>query len=223
MNDANVQCAASWPCSSDCWSRNARSSGRRSPAKGTGLPGGPDVAEDAAAMFAPCRQGGTRGEIWGGGRRGFLGVRRRLSWGGGGGEGGSAGVLVLQRPWSLANDEKAANPEAPCCPPHSGHGFDAAGNYVAGLGRSRRLGTNGPPTSPRSIRLQGNVLYFVAAALASRRGRLINPEVHAGRKFLLQSGAAGMSKGSLDTDNFNNAADSTSTRRRTRCLSPMAT
>ena len=44
-------------------------------------------------------------------------------------------VWVLQRPWSLANDEKAANPEAPCCHPAPPvMEFDAAGNYLQGWG-----------------------------------------------------------------------------------------
>jgi hypothetical protein len=44
-------------------------------------------------------------------------------------------VWVLQRPWSLNNDEKSRNPEAECCvaaPPVME--FDSAGNYVRGWG-----------------------------------------------------------------------------------------
>jgi len=44
-------------------------------------------------------------------------------------------VYVLQRPWSIVNDEKSQNPEARCCtgaPPVME--FDAAGNYVRGWG-----------------------------------------------------------------------------------------
>src|SRR5207249_2043219 len=40
-------------------------------------------------------------------------------------------VWIIQRPWSLNDDEKAKNPEAECCreaPPVME--FDAAGNYV---------------------------------------------------------------------------------------------
>ena len=44
-------------------------------------------------------------------------------------------VWVLQRPWSLNNDEKSRNPEAECCtagPPVME--FDSAGSYVRGWG-----------------------------------------------------------------------------------------
>ena len=44
-------------------------------------------------------------------------------------------VWIIQRPWSLNDDEKAKNPEAVCCtaaPPVME--FDAAGNYLQGWG-----------------------------------------------------------------------------------------
>src|ERR1044071_5537212 len=44
-------------------------------------------------------------------------------------------VWIIQRPWSLNDDEKALNPEAACCkeaPPVME--FDAAGNYIQGWG-----------------------------------------------------------------------------------------
>src|SRR5436309_5048740 len=44
-------------------------------------------------------------------------------------------VWIIQRPWSLNDDEKAKNPEAECCreaPPVME--FDAEGNYVQGWG-----------------------------------------------------------------------------------------
>src|SRR5947207_8662696 len=44
-------------------------------------------------------------------------------------------VWIIQRPWSLVDDEKAGNPDAACCtaaPPVME--FDAAGNYVQGWG-----------------------------------------------------------------------------------------
>jgi hypothetical protein len=44
-------------------------------------------------------------------------------------------VWIIQRPWSINNDEKAKNPEAECCreaPPVME--FDNAGNYLQGWG-----------------------------------------------------------------------------------------
>src|SRR5436305_11680192 len=44
-------------------------------------------------------------------------------------------VWIIQRPWSLASDEKAPNADAPCCheaPPVME--FDANGNYLQGWG-----------------------------------------------------------------------------------------
>ena len=44
-------------------------------------------------------------------------------------------VWILQRPWSLENDEKARNPEAECCSPASPvMEFDSSGNYLQGWG-----------------------------------------------------------------------------------------
>ena len=44
-------------------------------------------------------------------------------------------VWILQRPWSLATDEKAQNPDAACCTPAPPvMEFDAAGNYLQGWG-----------------------------------------------------------------------------------------
>ena len=44
-------------------------------------------------------------------------------------------VWVLQRPWSLNNDEKSRNPEAECCEaPPPVMEFDSAGNYIRGWG-----------------------------------------------------------------------------------------
>ena len=44
-------------------------------------------------------------------------------------------VWIIQRPWSLANDEKAPNADAPCCHPAPPvMEFDAAGNYIQGWG-----------------------------------------------------------------------------------------
>src|SRR5262249_10508994 len=44
-------------------------------------------------------------------------------------------VWIIQRPWSLADDEKAQNADAACCfPAPPVMEFDAAGNYVQGWG-----------------------------------------------------------------------------------------
>jgi DNA-binding beta-propeller fold protein YncE len=118
-------------------------------------------------------------------------------------------VWILQRPWSLADDEKATNPEAPCCtaaPPVME--FDAAGNYLQGWG--------GPgdgyewPADEHTIHIdyKGNVWISSAGGprLPTRKENQILKFTQRGA-FLMQVGHRGMSKGSLDTDNFNNAAD----------------
>ena len=44
-------------------------------------------------------------------------------------------VWIIQRPWSLNDDEKAKNPDAVCCTPAPPvMEFDAAGNYLQGWG-----------------------------------------------------------------------------------------
>ena len=118
-------------------------------------------------------------------------------------------VWIIQRPWSLNDDEKAKNPEAACCtqaPPVME--FDAAGNYLQGWG--------GPgegcewPADEHSIHIdyKGNVWISSAGGprLRERTENQILKFTQSG-KFLLQVGHRGKSKGSLDTDNFNNAAD----------------
>jgi len=118
-------------------------------------------------------------------------------------------VWIIQRPWSLASDEKATNPEAPCCTPAPPvMEFDAAGNYLQGWG--------GPgdgyewPADEHTIHIdfKGNVWLSSAGGprLPTKKENQILKFTQAG-KFLLQIGHRGMSKGSLDTDNFNNAAD----------------
>ena len=119
-------------------------------------------------------------------------------------------VWIIQRPWSLNDDEKAENPEAECCTPAPPvMEFDAAGNYLQGWGGEgaglRMAG--GRARHPR--RLQGQRLDLVGRRTAAARAhREPDSEVHAATgKFLLQVGHRGKSKGSLDTANFNNAAD----------------
>ena len=118
-------------------------------------------------------------------------------------------VWVLQRPWSLESDEKAANPDAECCteaPPVME--FDADGNYVQGWG--------GPgegyewPADEHAIHVDYKDNVWISSAggprLRERTENMILKFTRAG-KFLLQVGRRGQSKGSLDTANFNNAAD----------------
>src|SRR3982751_3714091 len=118
-------------------------------------------------------------------------------------------VWIIQRPWSLANDEKAPNEDAPCCHPAPPvMEFDADGNYLQGWG--------GPgegyewPADEHTIHIdyKGNVWLSSAGGprLPTRKENQILKFTQAG-KFLMQIGHRGMSKGSLDTDNFNNAAD----------------
>jgi DNA-binding beta-propeller fold protein YncE len=118
-------------------------------------------------------------------------------------------VWIIQRPWSLNDDEKAKNPEAECCTPAPPvMEFDAAGNYLQGWGGE------GPgyewPKDEHSIHVdyKGNVWISSAGGprLRERTENQILKFTQAG-KFLLQVGHRGKSKGSLDTANFNNAAD----------------
>jgi hypothetical protein len=118
-------------------------------------------------------------------------------------------VWIIQRPWSLNDDEKAKNPEAVCCTPAPPvMEFDAAGNYIQGWG-----GESAEyewPKDEHTIHVdhKGNVWISSAGGprLRERTENQILKFTQAG-KFLFQVGHRGKSKGSLDTDNFNNAAD----------------
>jgi hypothetical protein len=120
-------------------------------------------------------------------------------------------VWVLQRPWSLNNDEKSRNPEAECCqagPPVME--FDAAGNYVRGWGGQPADNSYEWPMDEHGIHVdyKGNVWVSSAGGPRMKEGKenfLL--KFTAEGKFLLQIGRRGMSKGSLDTKNVNNAAD----------------
>jgi DNA-binding beta-propeller fold protein YncE len=118
-------------------------------------------------------------------------------------------VWIIQRPWSLADDEKAKNPEAPCCTPAPPvMEFDAAGNYIQGWGGAGQ-GYEWPADEHTiHVDYKGNVWISSAGGprLRERTENQILKFTQAG-KFLLQVGHRGMSKGSLDTANFNNAAD----------------
>jgi DNA-binding beta-propeller fold protein YncE len=118
-------------------------------------------------------------------------------------------VWIIQRPWSLNDDEKAQNPEAECCreaPPVME--FDAAGNYLQGWG-GEGAGYEWPKDEHTiHIDYKGNVWISSAGGprLRERTENQILKFTKAG-KFLMQIGHRGQSKGSLDTNNFNNAAD----------------
>ncbi len=118
-------------------------------------------------------------------------------------------VWILQRPWSLATDEKATDPDAPCCHPAPPvMEFDEAGNYVQGWGGAGD-GYEWPADEHAiHVDFKGNVWISSAGGprLATKQENQILKFTQAG-KFLLQIGRRGMSKGSLDTSNFNNAAD----------------
>lgn len=118
-------------------------------------------------------------------------------------------VWVLQRPWSIANDELAQNPEAPCCtgaPPVME--FDSDGRYLRGWG-GEGAGYEWP-ADEHAIHVDYKDNVWISSAggprLAKRTENQILKFTKDG-KFLLQIGRRGQSKGSLDTANFNNAAD----------------
>jgi DNA-binding beta-propeller fold protein YncE len=118
-------------------------------------------------------------------------------------------VWIIQRPWSLADDEKALNADAACCfPAPPVMEFDQAGNYVQGWG-GEGAGYEWPADEHTiHVDYKGNVWLSSAGGprLPTRKENQILKFTQAG-KFLLQIGHRGMSKGSLDTENFNNAAD----------------
>jgi len=118
-------------------------------------------------------------------------------------------VWIVQRPWSLANDEVAQNPEARCCraaPPVME--FDADGNYIQAWG-GEGAGFEWP-ADEHGIHVDHKDNVWISSAGGPRLGdRTENHILKFTRdgKFLLQVGRRGQSKGSLDTSNFNNAAD----------------
>jgi hypothetical protein len=120
-------------------------------------------------------------------------------------------VWVLQRPWSLNNDEQKRNPEAECCEaPPPVMEFDSSGNYLRGWGGEPADKSYEWPADEHGIHVdyKGNV--WVSSAGGPRMGEgkenfLV--KFTADGKFLLQVGRRGLSKGSHDTQNLNNAAD----------------
>jgi DNA-binding beta-propeller fold protein YncE len=118
-------------------------------------------------------------------------------------------VWIIQRPWSLASDEKAPNPDVPCCAPAPPvMEFDAAGNYLQGWGGEGE-GYEWP-ADEHTIHVDHRNNVWISSAggprLSTRKENQILKFTRDG-KFLLQVGRRGASGGSLDTANFNNAAD----------------
>jgi hypothetical protein len=118
-------------------------------------------------------------------------------------------VWIVQRPWSLESDEQAQNPEARCCRPAPPvMEFTPEGDFVQGWG--------GPgdgyewPADEHGIHVDANDNVWISSAGGPRlRERTENQLLKFTRDgtFLLQIGRRGASRGSLDTENLNNAAD----------------
>jgi hypothetical protein len=124
---------------------------------------------------------------------------------------GQDNIWIIQRPWSINSDEKAENPEAECCtgaPPVME--FDNAGNYLQGWGGKPANDEYEWPLDEHTVHVdyKGNVWISSAGGPHLKDGKenFILKFTKTG-KFIMQIGRRGMSKGSLDTDNFNNAAD----------------
>jgi DNA-binding beta-propeller fold protein YncE len=120
-------------------------------------------------------------------------------------------VWVLQRPWSLNSDEIAKNPEVECCSaPPPVMEFDSNGNYLQGWGGKPADDSYEWPMDEHGIHVdhKGNVWVSSAGGprLSEGKENFLLKFTRNG-KFLLQIGRRGMSKGSLDTANVNNAAD----------------
>ena len=120
-------------------------------------------------------------------------------------------VWVIHRPESVPDAEQAVlhNPEATCCiPAPRVMEFDEVGNYVQGWG--------GPgegyewPLDEHTVYIdyKDNVWISSAGGANTSAGteNHILKFTRSGQ-FLLQIGHRGQSKGSLDTENLNNAAD----------------
>lgn len=118
-------------------------------------------------------------------------------------------IWLIQRPWSLESDEKAQNPEAECCreaPPVME--FDADGHYIQGWG-GNGAGYEWPKDEHGIFVDHKNNVWLSSAGGPRLRERTENHILKFTRdgKFLLQVGKRGQSKGSLDRENVNNAAD----------------
>jgi hypothetical protein len=118
-------------------------------------------------------------------------------------------VWIVQRPWSLASDEEADNPEAECCRPGPPvMEFTADGAYVQGWG-GEGDGYQWP-ADEHGIHVDYADNVWISSAGGPRLGdRTENHLLKFTRdgRFLLQIGRRGAAQGSLDTLNLNNAAD----------------
>jgi len=118
-------------------------------------------------------------------------------------------VWIVQRPWSLESDEQAGNPEATCCraaPPVME--FTPEGDYVQGWGGEGE-GYEWP-ADEHGIHVDHEDNIWISSAGGPRlRERTENQLLKFTRdgRFLMQIGRRGQSRGSLDTENLNNAAD----------------
>lgn len=118
-------------------------------------------------------------------------------------------VWVLQRPWSLGQDELAQNPAATCCRPAPPVlEFTPDGVFVQGWG--------GPgegyewPADEHGIHVDFNDNIWISSAGGPRLPEGVENQLlkfSRDGRFLLQIGQRGQSQGSLDTENVNNAAD----------------
>jgi DNA-binding beta-propeller fold protein YncE len=118
-------------------------------------------------------------------------------------------VWIVQRPWSVANDELATNDEAECCRPAPPvMEFTPEGTYVQGWG-GEGDGYEWP-ADEHGIHVDYADNVWISSAGGPRLGdRTENHLLKFTRdgRFLLQIGKRGQAKGSLDTLNLNNAAD----------------
>lgn len=120
-------------------------------------------------------------------------------------------VWILQRPWSINSDEKRQNPEAACCeaaPPVME--FDSSGNFIRGWGGEPADKRYEWPADEHGIHVDFKGHVWISSAggprMRDRKENFLLKFTPDGR-LLLQIGRRGMSQGSLDTRNVNNAAD----------------
>lgn len=118
-------------------------------------------------------------------------------------------VWIIQRPWSLASDEIAGNPEAECCRPAPPvMEFTNDGEYVQGWGGEGQ-GYEWP-ADEHGIHVDYKDNVWISSAGGPRLPQKIENQLLKFTRdghFLLQIGHRGQSRGSLDTVNLNNAAD----------------
>ena len=114
-------------------------------------------------------------------------------------------VWIIHRPWSASANRDAGESAVPAPPVIE---FDAAGQVV------QAWGGPGPgyewPADEHTIHVDGEGHVWLSSAGGPRLSDGIENQIlkfTSDGRFLLQVGRRGRSKGSLDPDNFNNAAD----------------